>query len=336
MMHNTQRSEPDKLYQARDIIRRGHEVVCSEARALWVLGESLGEDFAKACSLILATPRQLVLTGIGKSGHIGRKLAATFAATGTPAIFIHPSEAAHGDLGMLAPGDVLLVISNSGNTAELQAIQSYARAHKIPVIGMASNRRSHVIRNADVGLILPNLPEACSANIAPTTSTALQLATGDALALVVMDMRGVSRAQLRALHPGGVIGRTLTPVGEVMHGPGAMPLVALDAAMPETLSVMTVGRFGLAGVIDATGRLVGIITDGDLRRQFNILTTATAHMVMTPDPIVIPANMTVNDALARLNANTIMAAFVVAADDKPHQVPLGIIHMHDLLRMELS
>jgi arabinose-5-phosphate isomerase len=329
-----------KLGLSRDeILARGREVVRIEAAALGLLGDTLGDDFVEACRVILETPRQLVVTGMGKSGHIARKVAATFAATGTPAIFVHPGEAAHGDLGMLAEGDVLLVLSNSGNTSELRAILSYARAHRIPIIGVASRKHSQVIKLADVALLLPHLPEACAVNIAPTTSTTLQLALGDALAMTVMDMRGISKSRLHMLHPGGHIGLALTPVGEIMRGLEDMPLVHSCAAMPETLSVMTSGCFGLAGVTNDEGVLVGVITDGDLRRKFSALATATAGEVMTPNPKVIPIDTAAKDALAFLNSNQITAAFVVneagAAPGTPIR-PLGIIHIHDLLRFELS
>ena len=318
-----------------DILARGREVVRIEAAALDMLGDTLGDDFVSACRMILETPRQLVITGMGKSGHIARKVAATFAATGTPAIFVHPGEAAHGDLGMLAAGDALLVLSNSGNTSELRAILSYARAHHIPIIGVASRQQSQVVKQADIALLLPSLPEACAVNVAPTTSTTLQLALGDALAMTVMDMRGISKSRLHMLHPGGHIGLALTPVGEIMHGPEKLPLVRTGAAMPETLSVMTSGCFGLAGVTDDEGLLLGVVTDGDLRRRFSMLATATAGELMTPDPKLIPIETAAKDALAFLNANQITAAFVFSgAADGPVR-PLGIIHIHDLLRFEL-
>lgn len=325
-----------RLGLARDeILARGQEVVRIESAALGLLADTLNGDFVSACEMILEVPRQLVVTGMGKSGLIARKVAATFAATGTPAVFVHPGEAAHGDLGMLAQGDVLLVLSNSGNTHELRAILNYARANRIPIIGAASRRHSQVIKLADVALLLPHVPEACAVNVAPTTSTTLQLALGDALAMAVMDMRGISKSRLHMLHPGGHIGLALTPVGEIMRGVEYMPLVHAAAAMPETLSVMTSGCFGLAGVTDDDGVLLGVITDGDLRRKFSALATATAAEVMTPYPKLIPMEMAAKDALAFLNSNQITAAFVIdEASDGPIR-PLGIIHIHDLLRFEL-
>lgn len=317
-------------------LERGREVIRIEANALAQLDEVLDETFVLACDTICKVRRQLVVTGMGKSGHIARKVAATFAATGLPAIYVHPSEAGHGDLGVIAPGDVLLVLSNSGNTAELRAILNFARRSGIPVIGVASRKNSLVMGMADIALLLPDVKEACSANVAPTSSTTMQLALGDALAMTVMDMRGISTSQLRDLHPAGSIGLTLTPVADIMHRNGRLPLVNRDAGMPQAISIMTSGCFGLAGVTDNDGSLIGVITDGDLRRRFGVLTTAFAHEVMTANPKTIPADTLAGDALIFLNDNKITAAFVVEDPDLGPQVPLGIIHIHDLLRHGLS
>lgn len=319
-----------------DVLARGREVIEAEAQALNQLVLQLDGKFTEACTAISRVRRQLVVTGMGKSGHIARKVAATFAATGTPAIYIHPSEAGHGDLGMLGTGDVMLAFSNSGNTAELRAILSYARKKQIPIIGVAARQNSLLMDLADIPLLLPRVPEACAVNVAPTTSTTMQLALGDALAMAVMDMRGVSKSHLHALHPAGSIGLALAPVSEIMHGAERLPLVNQDAGMPETISVMTSGCFGLAGVTDAAGALVGIITDGDLRRRFGVLTTAFAREVMTAAPKVIPADMPAGEALVFLNDNKITAAFVVEDPAAGPQVPLGIIHIHDLLRLGLN
>lgn len=325
-----------KTYIDDPILNRGRNVVSAEADALRQLALVLDEAFTEACTAITAVRRQLVVTGMGKSGHIARKVAATFAATGTPAIYIHPSEAGHGDLGMLGAGDVLLAFSNSGNTSELRAILAYARKKKIPIIGVAARQNSLLMELANIQLLLPRVPEACAVNVAPTTSTTMQLALGDALAMAVMDLRGVSKSHLRDLHPAGNIGLSLAPVSEIMHGRDRLPLVSQDAGMPDTISVMTSGCFGLAGVTDAAGALVGIITDGDLRRRFGVLTTAFAREVMTPSPKVIPADMPAGEALIFLNDNKITAAFVVDDPAAGPQVPVGIIHIHDLLRQGLN
>ena len=328
---------PDRGVESDTILARGREVIRIEGDALAELEHALDASFVSACQAILGVKRQLVVTGMGKSGHISRKVAATFSATGTPAVFIHPAEAAHGDLGMLAPDDVLLVFSNSGNTAELRAILSYARRLKVRIIGVASHAESLLMDLADIGIRLPNLREACAANVAPTTSTTLQLALGDALAMAVMDMRGVSRNRLRALHPGGSIGLQLTPIAEIMHRNGRMPLVVEHAGMTEVISKMTTGTFGMAGVVDDRGDLVGIITDGDLRRHFDVLASATAAEVMTRAPKTIPADMLAADVLMFLNDNQITAAFVVdRLDGAAGRRPAGIVHIHDLLRFGLN
>lgn len=317
-------------------LHRGREIIRLEADALTLLREALDEQFAYASEVIFGARRQLVITGMGKSGHIARKIAATFAATGTPAIYIHPSEAGHGDMGMLSEGDVLLVLSNSGNTAELRSILGYAKRKGIPIIGVASRQNSLVIEMADVAILVPKVREACPENIAPTTSTTMQLALGDALAMTVMDMRGVTREQLHELHPSGSIGLSMTPVSELMHGAERLPLVGRDAGMPEAISVMTSGCFGLAGVIDSTGALVGIITDGDLRRRFGVLNNAVAHEVMTANPKTIGPDMAAGEALVFLNDSQITAAFVVEGRAAGAQTLLGIIHIHDLLRHGLG
>ena len=319
------------------VLARGREVVQIEREALTLLERSLDDRFVVACQAIYDTTRQLVVTGMGKSGHIGRKIAATFAATGTPAVFIHPAEASHGDLGMLVKGDVLLVFSNSGNTTELRSILAYARNMGVCIIGVASRAASLLMEQADIPICLPLTREACAANVAPTTSTALQLALGDALAMAVMDMRGISKSRLRSLHPGGNIGLQLTPITEIMHGPERLPLVAQSAGMPDVITIMTSGRFGLSGVVDQAGSLVGVITDGDLRRHFDSLPTATAGQVMTRSPKTLPGDMLAADALMFLNDNKITAAFVIDRFDTAHPMrPVGIVHIHDLLRLGLN
>lgn len=325
-----------KTLSTDEVLNRGREVVRAEAEALNQLALRLDGAFSEACTAISRLRRQLVVTGIGKSGHIARKVAATFAATVTPAIYIHPSEAGHGDLGMLNAGDALLVFSNSGTTSELRAVLTYARKKQIPIIGVAARQNSLLMELADIPLLLPRVPEACAMNIAPTTSTTMQLALGDALAMAVMDIRGVSKSHLRALHPAGSIGLELAPVSEIMYRADRLPLVNQDAGMPEAISVMTSGCFGLAGVTNAAGALVGIMTDGDLRRHFGVLTTAFVSEIMTPAPKVIPADMPAGEALVFLNDNKITAVFVVEDPDAGPQVPIGIIHIHDLLRHGLG
>jgi arabinose-5-phosphate isomerase len=325
------------LPSAETILRRGAEVIRIEADALATLAESLDPSFVEACEAILGAHGRVVVTGMGKSGHIGRKWAATLAATGTPAIYVHPAEAAHGDLGMLVAGDLLIVISNSGNTSELRPFLTYATRIGVRVIGVASRPDSLVIRSANIKLCLPVACEACPANIAPTTSTTLQLALGDAIAMTVMDLRGVTRESLKALHPGGSIGLRLTAVSEIMHRQGRLPLLDEEASMREVIVTMTSMGFGIAGVVDTAGRLVGVITDGDLRRHFDELAWASAGQVMTRDPKTVTADMFAEDALHFLNESKITCAFVKERDAAVNAgVPVGIVHIHDFLRVGLS
>lgn len=322
---------------ADDIRRRGAEVIMLEAEALQVLSSSLEISFVEACEAILDTRGRVVITGMGKSGHIGRKWAATMAATGTPAIYVHPAEAAHGDLGMLVAGDILIVISNSGNTSELRAFLRYAANLGVTVIGVASCRDSLVMERADIKICLPIAREACPANIAPTTSTTVQLALGDALAMTIMDLRCFSRDRMKALHPGGSLGLRLSPVSEIMHGSNKLPLVGETAAMRDVIVTMTSLGFGIAGVVDSAGRLIGVITDGDVRRHFDDLTTATAEQVMTIQPKTVSPDALAEDVLVFLNENKITCAFV--RDQNAHVntgVPIGIVHIHDFLRVGLN
>jgi len=319
------------------LLERGRSVIQLEAAALTLLEQSLGETFVAACSMIAASRRHVVVSGMGKSGHIGRKISATLSATGTPSVFLHPAEASHGDLGLMVQGDVLLVISNSGNTRELRAVVTHARRMGVKIIGMVSNPQSMVAEQADVVVVLPPAAEVCAASMAPTTSTTLQLALGDALALAVMDARGISRSRIRALHPGGAIGLRLTPVVELMHGPRELPLVDYATPMAEVVSVITNRRFGMAGVVGDSGDLMGIITDGDLRRHFAILPHAVAGEVMTRNPRSISSEMLANDALQFLNDSKITAAFVMNRKDPARAGrPIGIVHIHDLLQMGLN
>ncbi|WDF71901.1 KpsF/GutQ family sugar-phosphate isomerase [Novosphingobium sp. KACC 22771] len=313
---------------------RARAIIAHEAEALRHLGDGLDDGFARACWLIAGARRRLVVSGMGKSGHIGRKIAASFSATGTPALFLHPAEASHGDLGMMTAGDVLLVLSNSGNTAELAPVLRHARALGVAIIGMVARPRSMVGDMADVLLLLPDRPEACEESFAPTTSTVMQLALGDALALSVMEARGVGRKQIRALHPGGAIGQRLAPVGEVMCRVG-LPLVSPDAPMRDVVRVISDHRFGLAGVVDGAGRLLGVISDGDLRRHLPALGKAAAGEVMTHNPRSLCADMVAVDALQWMNEAKITAAFVVRPLADGGLMPVGLVHMHDLLPLGL-
>lgn len=326
-----------QVMSADQIAKRGAEVISIEARALDVLAQSVGESFVEACNTLLACSGRVVVTGMGKSGHIGRKWAATLAATGTPAFYVHPAEAAHGDLGMLITGDVLVVISNSGNTSELRAFLDYAPRIGVTVVGVASKRDSPLLRSADVKICLPVLREACPANIAPTTSTTMQLALGDAISMTLRDMRGASTDALHALHPGGSLGLRFTRVSEIMHGPLGLPLVDGSAPLKEVILTMTSNGFGIAGVVDAAGRLIGVITDGDLRRHFEDLATATAEDVMTVGPKTVTSVMLAEAALQFLSDSQITCAFVQDPSSAVNSgIPVGIVHLHDFLRLGLT
>lgn len=319
------------------VLGRGAEVIRAEADALRVMADRLDSSFFRACETIIQAAGRVVITGMGKSGHVGRKWAATMAATGTPAIYVHPAEAAHGDLGMLVPGDVLVVISNSGNTGELRPFLRYARSISVPVIGVASQLDSLVMQYASVKLRYPAVREACPANLAPTTSTTMQIALGDAIALVLMDMRGFSVERMKHLHPGGTIGMRITSVFDVMHTSPDLPLVREGDCMQGVVEVMTSSGLGIAGVTDVAGRLVGVITDGDLRRNIHQLHVAEAAAVMNPAPVVVEPDMLIDEVLKILNANEITAAFVIEPDAAVNnRVPIGVIHVHDLLRLGLS
>jgi arabinose-5-phosphate isomerase len=265
---------------------------------------------------------------MGKSGHIARKIAATLAATGTPAHFVHAAEAAHGDAGMVMPGDVLLIFSNSGDTAELQPLYAHARRLGVQIIGVSRNRDSLLIRKSDIGLLLPQVPEACAASMAPTTSSTMMLALGDALAVAAMRARGLSGDDIRALHPGGDIGRRMSQVADVMHSGERLPLVSIDTPMPQVLITMTEKRLGMTGVVDATGELVGVITDGDLRRHMTEMTAGPATSVMTPSPKIIEQSASVEDALEMMRAHRVSVLFVVP--EAGSRRPVGAVQIYDI------
>lgn len=317
-----------------DVVAFGRSIIIAEADALSILAGALDESFTSAVAMILALRGRLVATGIGKSGHIARKTAATFASTGTPAIFVHPAEAAHGDLGMVTAGDVVLAFSLSGSTAELQPMLSHAARLRLPVIGIAAHQDSLVMRHASVKLLLPRLDEACPANLAPTTSTSMMMALGDALALAAMRARGVSRLGIEALHPGGAIGKRLMRVAAVMHRGGAMPIVTRNCPMRDVIVTMTSRSFGIAGVTDERGALIGVITDGDLRRHIDSSLDMPAEDVMTPDPVYVSPGWLIEDALGLLNRHKITAMFAV--EDSGGRKPVGIVHVHDFLRLGLA
>jgi arabinose-5-phosphate isomerase len=294
-----------------------------------VLDGELGDAFDAAVACISRAAGRTIVTGMGKSGHVGRKIAATMASTGAPAYFVHPGEASHGDLGMIRQEDVILALSWSGETAELADIITYARRFSIPLIAITSSRESALGRQADVCLRLPKSEEACPNGLAPTTSTTMQLAMGDALAVALLEARGFTASDFRLFHPGGKLGASLTFVCEMMHKGERLPLITPGARMGEAILEISAKGFGCVGVTDEAGRLVGIVTDGDLRRHMGPdLVAASVTDVMTANPTAVKGDLLTAKVIEILNARKITALFVVDEDNRP----VGIIHLHDLLR----
>ncbi|MGR3491074.1 MAG: KpsF/GutQ family sugar-phosphate isomerase [Shimia sp.] len=312
-------------------IETGRRVVRTEAAALGTLANALGDSFADAVETLLKAKGRIVVSGMGKSGHVGRKIAATLASTGTPAQFVHPAEASHGDLGMMAQGDVALILSNSGETPELSDIIAYTRRFDIPMIGVASRAESSLMRQADVALLLPAAEEACGSGIVPTSSTTMTLALGDALAVALMEHRAFTPEHFRQFHPGGKLGAKLSKVSDLMHDGNALPLCSPDMPMGEVLVEMTQKGFGVIGVRNDSGALTGIITDGDLRRHLDGLMERTAGEVMSPNPSTIAPWALAEAAVKAMNARKITSLFVT---EKAR--PVGLIHIHDCLRVGLA
>ena len=293
------------------------------------LSGPLGRSFQDALELVSAASGRIVVTGMGKSGHIGTKIAATLASTGTPAFFVHPAEASHGDLGMVTRDDVILALSWSGETDELKSTVFYSRRFLVPLIAMTSRAGSTLANAADVALVLPKTEEACPHGLAPTTSSLIQLALGDALAIALLEGRGFSAEDFRAFHPGGSLGASLMRVGEVMHTGGEIPLVESGAPMQAVIDEISSKNFGCVGVVDKAGRLIGFVTDGDIRRRLgDDLMNCTVDQIMTRNPRVVQPETLLPSALEHLNSAAITALMVVQ-DDKP----VGLVHMHDLLRV---
>mgnify|MGYP002632554323 CR=1 FL=1 len=298
-----------------------------EGEALLAMAGALPAGFAAVVEEMLACRGRVIASGIGKSGHIARKIAATLSSTGTPATFVHPSEASHGDLGTITDADLCLLLSNSGETTELGDIIAHTRRFAIPLVALTGRAGSTLAQAADIALILPDAPEACIIGLAPTTSTTMALALGDALAVALMERRGFEAGHFRDFHPGGRLGARLARADQLMRGGEGLPLVPPETGMEETLIVMTKAGFGIAGVVEG-GRLSGVITDGDLRRNMSGLMGRRAGDVATPHPLTAPPGMLAVEAVALMNARKITQLFVV--DEARH--PLGILHIHDCLR----
>jgi arabinose-5-phosphate isomerase len=303
-------------------------VLATEAAALTALSDSLGDAFVAACDTLAGVTGRVVVSGMGKSGHVGCKIAATLASTGTPSFFVHPAEASHGDLGMITTSDAVIALSNSGETPELSDIIAFTRRFEIPLIGITSRAASTLAVESDVALVLPPMPEACSIGLAPTTSTTMMLALGDALAVALLDRRGFSAADFRVFHPGGQLGRRLLKVADIMHHGHGLPLVSPQAGMTEVILEMTAKSLGCVGVVGDDGLLAGIITDGDLRRHLRAdLMSQPAVEVMTRKPKTVLPSLLAAEALRVMNEKSITSLFVVE-DGRP----LGVLHVHDLLR----
>ncbi|MEM6304836.1 MAG: KpsF/GutQ family sugar-phosphate isomerase [Pseudomonadota bacterium] len=309
-------------------------VIRTEAQALTTLANSLDARFRAAIDLMKACTGRVIVTGIGKSGHIANKVAATLASTGTPAQFVHPAEASHGDLGMITRHDVVLAISNSGEAPELADLITYSRRYDIPLIGITSRPESALGRQCDVILQLPQTGEACGTGVVPTNSTAMSLAVGDALAVALMENRAFTAAHFRNFHPGGKLGAQLHRVADLMHRDAALPLVGLEAPITEVLSQIGSKGFGVTGVVDQGGLLAGIITNGDLGRHMEALTTARASDVMTKNPITIDPDALAEKAVGIMNAHKITCLLVLNREGPAR--PAGLLHIHDCLRVGLG
>jgi arabinose-5-phosphate isomerase len=311
-----------------DVLQFGREILHDEARALDALADSLDGPFEQAVRLILDCPGKLIVSGLGKSGHVARKIAATFASTGTTATFLHLAEAIHGDLGMAAKGDAAILISQSGETAELEPVLDHFARVEIPVIAITGNSGSMLAEAASAALLLPHWPEVGPEAVAPTTSTTMTLALGDALAMTVMRQKGFSRSDFGRLHPGGALGARLKPVSRLMHAGEALPLALAGSSMHDTIVEMSAKRLGIIGVVDEDGYLLGAITDGDLRRHMEQGLDHTAAEFMTGDPKTIAPDALVDDALTFFEEHKITALFVVE-DDGRGKKPIGVLHIHD-------
>ena len=323
------KKEPDRQASIASALRTVTTEQVGVAALVAALEGPLADPFAEAVSILAQIKGRAIVTGVGKSGHIGKKIAATLASTGTPSFFVHPAEAIHGDLGMITSDDAIVAMSWSGETAELKGIVGYSRRFSIPLIAITSGESSALARQSEVVLLLPRTPEACPHGLAPTTSTLLQLVIGDALAVALLEARGFTADHFRTFHPGGQLGASLMPVGDMMHSGDKMPVVAIGTKMPEAVRTLSQKRFGCVCVVDAEGKLAGIVTDGDLSRNLHRnLAETSVEEIMTTRPKTVPRQMLAGAAIAILNEHNIGALIVVEGDR-----PVGLVHFHDLLRI---
>jgi arabinose-5-phosphate isomerase len=321
----------DALISSSEDLESAKQVLTIEAQAILDLRDGLDQLFVDAVKLLANIKGRVIISGMGKSGHIGRKIAATMASTGTPAQFVHPGEASHGDLGMITAEDAVICLSNSGGTQELTDIIAYTARFQIPLIGIVGKADSRLGRHANIALVLPNSPEACPMGLAPTTSTTLALAIGDALAVALLERKGFSSDQFHVFHPGGKLGQSLVKVQDLMHMNDEVPLISEQSKMSDAILEMTAKGFGCVGVVNDAGQLAGIITDGDIRRHMgpDLMQQQTGN-VMTPEPQSIRPDALAAEALGKMNRkgfNGITCLFVTK--DK---VPVGILSVHDCLR----
>ncbi len=310
------------------------KVLETEARALQELAGFLNDSFLQAIEMISTAEGRVIVTGMGKSGHVGKKIAATFASTGTPAFFVHPAEASHGDMGMIVRGDIVLALSNSGEAKEMNDLIEYTRRFAIPLIGITSRPESTLATRSDIALLLPPCPEACPNGLAPTTSTTLTLAMGDAIAVTLLEKKGFTEKDFKVFHPGGKLGQQLMKVSEIMHTGNKVPLAPEDIAVPEAIDIITAKGFGCIGLTDKNGLLTGIITDGDIRRKIGEdILGKTAKDIMTQNPKTASSDTLVAEAMAVMNDmknsfRRITCLLVVDTNGKP----VGLLHIHDCLR----
>ncbi|WP_337270115.1 KpsF/GutQ family sugar-phosphate isomerase [Oryzifoliimicrobium ureilyticus] len=320
-----------------NLLSSAQRTVAIERKALGTLeralGDELSEGFLKAVEVIGRIRGRLIVTGVGKSGHIGVKIAATMASTGTPAFFVHAAEANHGDLGMIGLDDAVLALSKGGESAELRSITAYTRRFSIPLISVTANARSSLAQASDISLVLPDEEEACPHGLAPTTSALMTLALGDALAIALLEARGFTATDFHVFHPGGKLGASLTRVAEIMHKGDRLPLVPRGTPLPEAISVLSRKHFGCVGVQDGEGRLCGIVTEGDMARNLDRnLSLLCVDDIMTEKPKTIKPTAFASSALALINKHNIGALIVVDDDN----YPVGLIHFHDLLRIGVA
>ncbi|MCW8914975.1 MAG: KpsF/GutQ family sugar-phosphate isomerase [Magnetovibrio sp.] len=321
-------AQTDTISSTNADLESARRVLKTEADALETLADSLDGPFSAALDLIDGATGRVVVTGMGKSGHVGNKIAATMASTGQPAFFVHPGEASHGDLGMIQSDDVVIALSNSGETAELSDIVAFTRRHRIGLIGMTRRPDSTLAEASDVALVIPDSPEACPMGLAPTTSTTVMLALGDALAVCLLERKGFTAQDFHKYHPGGKLGQRLLKVGDLMHTDDQLPLIEANTPMSDALIEMSQKSFGVVGVIDDDGALAGVITDGDLRRHMSAdLVNQIAADVMTKGCVSVQPSQIASEALAVMNERKITSLFCVEAGK-----PVGIVHIHDCLR----